>query len=249
MIISKLLKKDKFISHGFFNRKGGVSKGIYKSLNCGLGSKDNKKNIQLNLKKVCKDIGCSKNNLMILKQVHSSKILFIRNKFSKRPIGDAMITETKGIALGILTADCAPILIYDRKNKIIAAIHAGWKGALKKIVQKTIIKIKKMNKKTELFAVIGPCIFQNSYEIKRDFLNKFLKDDKKNLKYFKNLKDKLYFDLRCYIIDQMLNLGVKNIDLIRKDTFNENNNFFSARSSTYKKTNDYGRNISIIMIR
>ena len=97
MISSKILKKDKFISHGFFNRSGGYSKGIYKSLNCGLGSKDNKKNIELNLKKVSKKIGCSKKNLIILKQVHSSKIVLVKKKFSKRPVGDAMITKTKRI--------------------------------------------------------------------------------------------------------------------------------------------------------
>ena len=249
MITSKLLQKQQFLSHGFFNRKGGFSNGIYKSLNCGIGSNDKKKNIQRNLTKVCKDIGCSKNKLIILRQIHSSKVIFIKKKFLQSHKGDAMITNVKGVALGVLTADCVPILIYDKKNKIIAAIHAGWKGAFKKIVQKTVIKIKKMNKETELLVAIGPCISRKSYEIKRDFLNKFLRDDKKNSKYFKTLKRKFYFDLSGYIKDQLIRLGVRNIELIKKDTFKEKNNFFSARFSIKNKLNDYGRNISIIMIK
>ena len=106
-----------------------------------------------------------------------------------------------------------------------------------------------MNNETELFAVIGPYIFQKNYEIRKDFLNRFLKDDKKNSKYFKSLKKKLYFDLGGYIRDQILKLGIKNIDLIKKDTYIKKNNFFSARLSTKKNLDDYGRNISIIMIK
>ena len=119
MIKSKLIGKHKNISHGFFNSLGGYSNGIYKSLNCGLGSKDNKKNINKNLKKVCQKIKCSKKNLMLLNQIHSNKVFLINKNRKKRPLGDAMITSKNNLALGIVTADCAPVFIYDPNNNII----------------------------------------------------------------------------------------------------------------------------------
>ena len=141
MIISKKLKKFNDINHGFFNREGGYSSGIYKSLNCGIGSSDKSKNVLKNLETVCKKIGCSRRKLVLLHQIHSSKFCFIdkKYKFNKKKIkADALITNVKNVAIGILTADCAPILIYDKKLKIISAIHVGWKGAYKDIVYKVI---------------------------------------------------------------------------------------------------------------
>ena len=132
MIKSNLIKKYNYISHGFFNKIGGYSNGIYKSLNCGLGSKDKKINVNKNLKKVCKKIGCSRKNLILLNQIHSDKIHFIKKITKKRVAGDSLITDRRNIAIGVLTADCAPIFIFDPQKKIIAAVHAGWRGAYKK---------------------------------------------------------------------------------------------------------------------
>ena len=143
MIKSKLIGKYQNISHGFFNKLGGYSDGIYKSLNCGTGSKDEKKKINKNLKKVCKKISCNKNKLILLNQIHSNKAHLINKIPNKKPIGDALITSKNKFALGILTADCAPIFIFDPKKNIIAAIHAGWKGAYKKVVHKTVNELKK----------------------------------------------------------------------------------------------------------
>ena len=253
MIISKKLKKFKDIRHGFFNRKGGVSTGIYKSLNCGIGSSDKKKNVLKNLKIVCNKIGCSKKKLIILHQVHSNKFSFIHKKykFGKRKIkADALITNVKNIAIGILTADCVPILIYDKKLKIISAIHVGWKGAYKDIVYKVINFFnKKGSHVNNLYIAIGPCITNKSYEVQRDFKNKFLKKNKKNSIFFKNRKNKTYFSLNNYVYNQLRKKGIKNIELINKNTFNKKNNFFSARRSIKNNENDYGRNISIIMIK
>ena len=131
MIVSKKLKKFKDIKHGFFNQKGGVSSGIYKSLNCGIGSSDKKKYVLKNLKIVSKKIGCPRKKLILLHQMHNNKFSFIdkKYKFSKKKIkADALITNVKNVAIGILTADCAPILIYDQKLKMISAIHAGCIG-------------------------------------------------------------------------------------------------------------------------
>ena len=250
MLKSKKLSKYKKIRHGFFNREGGVSKGIYKSLNCGLGSKDKIKDISINLEKVCKRIGCNKNNLILLNQIHS-KIVHKINKIPKKKlIGDSIITNKKGIALGILTADCAPVFIYDPVNNFISALHAGWKSAYKKIITITLKKLalegSNLNK---LVAIIGPCIGKESYEVRKDFFDKFIKQEKSNKKFFNKKKNKLYFNLNNYIKDEFLKSGVKNIEIIKKDTYILSNNFFSARRSIKNKTHDYGRNISVIMIK
>ena len=249
MIKSKKLKKFKNIKHGFFNSLGGVSSGIYKSLNCGMGSNDSKINVIKNLKIVSKKIG-TKKKIILLNQLHSSKIFFINKLSKKKLFGDGIITNTRGIPIGILTADCAPILFLDPKKNIIGAVHSGWKGAYKKIGKKMINFFKKRGSKlNDIYVVIGPCISQNNYEIKNDFKTKFLRQSVKNKKYFKMVKNKIYFDLKGYIFRQLKNVGINNIEIIKKDTFNPKNNFFSARRSLNKKINDYGRNISIIMIK
>ncbi len=249
MIESKKLKKFKKIKHGFFNSLGGVSSGVYKSLNCGTGSNDNKINIIKNLKIVSKKIGTNK-KIVLLNQQHGSKIYFINKLPRKKLLGDGMVTNSRGISIGILTADCAPILFFDSKKNIVGAVHSGWKGAYKKIGKKMVNFFKKKGSKlNDICAVIGPCISQNNYEIKNDFKKKFLRQSTQNKKYFKIMKNKIYFDLKGYIFKQLKNAGINNIEIIKKDTFNPKNNFFSARRSLRKKNNDYGRNISIIMIK
>ena len=211
MIKSKKLIKFKNIRHGFFDRRGGVSKGIYKSLNCGFGSNDKIKDIRKNLEKVCKKIGCNRTNLVILNQVHSNIVHNVNKIPKKRLKGDSLVTNIKGIALGILTADCAPILIYDPVNNLISAIHAGWRGSYKKIVSATLkeFKIKGSNYK-DLIAVVGPCISNKNYEVKKDFLNKFIAQEKSNKKFFNYRNNKIYFSLNGYIKQNFLNLIVRS---------------------------------------
>ena len=250
MFCSKKLIKFKNIRHGFFNREGGVSKGIYKSLNCGPGSKDKIKNIKKNIEKVCKKIGCNKKNLILLDQVHSNIVHNVNRVTKKKLKGDSLITGKKGIALGILTADCAPVFIYDPINNLISALHAGWKGAFKQIISKTIKKFKiKGSNLNDLIVVIGPCISKNNYEVKKDFLNKFIVQEKSNKNFFNYKNNKIFFSLNDFIKKSFLDLGIKNIEIIKKDTYILRNNFFSARRSLKKKLNDYGRNISVIMIK
>ena len=252
MIKSKKLTKFQEIKHGFFNKKGGKSEGIYKSLNCGIYSSDTKKNVRSNLKIVCKKINCSSRKLILLNQIHSNKFHFIGKnfKFKKKKLkGDALITNVKNIAIGVLTADCVPVLIYDKNLKIISAIHAGWKGAYIGIIKKVIkFLLKSGSNSKDLIAVIGPGISQKNYEIQKEFKDKFLKKDKQNKIFFKLIKNKTYFSLNKYIYSQLKKLGVNNLEIINKNTFDPRNNFFSARRSIRNKENDYGRNISIIMI-
>ena len=251
MIKSKKLTKIKNLKHGFFNSIGGKSKNIYKSLNCGPGSKDLLSNVKKNLQIVKKKINKSAKDIFLLHQVHSNKFIYIDDKYKLKikPKADAIITNQKNLPIAVLTADCAPILICDNKKNMIAAMHTGWKGAYKGIIKKVIkFMIKKGCKLENITAVVGPCIAVENYEIKQNFIKKFLKKDIKNKIFFKKIKNKNYFNLNKYIYSQLKNLKVKNIDVINKDTFNAKNNFFSARRSISRNENDYGRNISIIMI-
>lgn len=252
MLSSKKLSKLKNIQHGFFNSAGGKSKGIYKSLNCGPGSKDRPISVRNNLKIVKKKIGSPQKDIFLLHQIHSNKLVYIDEnyKFSKiKPEADAIITNQKKLPIAVLTADCAPVLLCDNEKKIIAAIHAGWKGAYKGIINKVIKFMQKKGSVTKnITAVIGPSISFQSYEVKKDFKNKFLKKDKKNKVFFKESKERIYFSLSNYILKQLKDNKIKDIDVINKDTFNVKNNFFSARRALSLNQNDYGRNISIIMI-
>tara|TARA_B100001093_G_scaffold266877_1_gene255241 strand:+ start:4494 stop:5255 length:762 start_codon:yes stop_codon:yes gene_type:complete len=252
LISSKKLLNQKNISHGFFNRNGGTSVGIYKSLNCGPGSNDKKNNIKKNLKIVSSKINKKAKNIFLLHQTHSNKFVFIDKYFkfgSKKIKADAVITDQKKTPIAVLTADCVPILLYDNKKKIIAAIHAGWKGAYKGIIN-NVINFMLENGCTEknIFAAIGPCISKKNYNVRNDFKKKFLKKDKKNKIFFSYKKKKIYFDLPNYVKSQLKLNKITNIDMINIDTFPKKNNFFSARQALISKHDDYGRNISIIMI-
>ena len=250
MLKSRKLNKSSKIIHCFFSRKNGVSKGIYKSLNCGPGSEDNKSSIIKNLNIAANKAGFKKKNLVLLKQIHSNKLFKITKLPKKKLKGDGLITNVRKIALGILTADCAPVFIYDKKKNKIGALHAGWRGALKKIVFKMLDHFTKSGSKVEdLIAVVGPSIAQKNYEVKMDFKKEFLKQSKRNIRFFKIKRNKIYFSLGQYIYNQFIDYGLKNIDLIKKDTYTKNNNFFSARRALKNKFNDYGRNLSVIMIK
>ena len=247
MFYSKNLKKIKKIKHCFFSRKNGFSRGIYGSLNCGRGSKDNKKNIFKNLNFVAQKMGVEKTKLVLMHQTHSNKVVEIKkNNYNKKIIADAMVTKLKGIALGVVTADCVPIILYDVKNEIIACIHAGWKGAYSDIILETLKKIKKINSNNKIYACVGPCIGKKSYEVDLKFYKRFLLKSYKNKRYFsKKNNQKKIFDLRKFVTDKLLEFKV-SVDQIDKDTFSEINNFFSYRRSTKLDQKDYGRCISTV---
>ena len=249
MFYSKKFKKFKEIEHCFFSRKKGFSKGIYKSLNCGRGSKDNKKNIHKNLNFVAKTMGVKRNKLILMYQTHSNKVVEI-NKYNHRRkiIADAMITKMSGYAISVVTADCVPIIIYDVKNKIIGCIHAGWKGAFSDIIKNTVKKIKKLNYNNKIYASVGPCIGKISYEVDMKFYKKFVSKSRKNKVYFtyKN-KTKRLFNLRKFVTDKLLKLNII-VDQVNRDTYAEKSNFFSYRRSYKLKQKDYGRCISSICL-
>jgi len=252
LITSKKLYKEKKITHMFFNRNGGKSEGVYKSLNCGIGSNDKKKKVRQNLKIVKSKFGKKCKNIFLVHQTHSNKFIFINKNYKlkkKRVKADAIITNQKRIPIAVLTADCVPLLLYDKRKDIIAAVHAGWKGAFKGIIKNVLSYMKKKGCcSRDIIAAIGPCIRQNSYNVKKDFQKKFVKKSKRNRIFFKKRKNKIYFNLPKFVESELKLDKITNIDIINKDTFIKKNNFFSARQSLRLKYNDYGRNISIIMI-
>ena len=221
-------------------------------MNCGPGSNDKKKFVKKNLKIVRRKIGKNTKDIFLLHQIHSNKFIFLeKNKKipKKSPIVDAIITNQEKLPIAVLTADCVPILLCDYKLKFIAAIHSGWKSAYKGIISKVIkFMVKKGCNKNNIIAAIGPCISQKNYEVKKDFFKRFVKKNKNNKKFFKMKKKMLFFNLSGYVKSQLKLNKITNIDLLNIDTFNNKNNFFSARRSLKLKHDDYGRNISIIMI-
>ena len=247
MFYSKKLKKFKEVKHCFFSNRNGYSTGIYKSLNCGQGSKDNKKNIQKNLKLVAKKMRIKSENLVLMHQTHSNNVIEVKKKnYKKKIYADAMITKMRGISLGVLTADCVPVVLYDYRNKIIGCIHAGWKGAFKDIIKNTIHKIKKISSKSRIYASVGPCIGLKSYEVDIKFYKKFISKDAKNKLYFLHKsKSKKLFNLRRFVTDKLKQCKVE-VDQVNHDTFAEKNKFFSYRRSCKLKHKDYGRCISTI---
>ena len=237
------LSELKNIKHGFFTRNGGVSDGIYKSLNCGTYSHDKKDNILKNRALACKVLS-EQAQLIEIHQTHSNKVHVFDNK-NTVPEADAIVTDQKNIALSIVTADCAPVLFADSKAGIIGAAHAGWKGAYSGILENTIAEMCKLGaNKENIVTAIGPCIAQKSYEVGPEFLKQI--NDKQ---YFIESSNSGYyqFNLETYVSDKLLEAGIKNIDPLNKDTYPPNNGFFSYRRKTHLNEVDYGRQVSIIL--
>ena len=185
-----------------------------------------------------------------MNQTHSNKVIVVnkKNKKVRKFKSDSIITNLNGYALGVVTADCVPIILYDIKNKIIGCVHAGWKGASSGIIENTIEKFNKLNSKNQIYASVGPCIGKKSYEVDLGFYKKFITKSKRNKIYFsKKNESKKLFDLRKYVSDKLLKLNVR-VDQVNHDTFIEKNNFFSYRRSQKLHENDYGRCISVISL-
>jgi len=252
MFFSSRLKKFNSLKHCFFSRKNGVSKGIYHSLNCGLGSQDDKKDVLENLEIVSNQINCKKDFLITLNQQHTNRVIHFKNKESikNKLVGDAIVSQVKNVGIGILAADCAPILFYDNKKKIIGCAHSGWRGALNGIIKNTINKFIELNSNTDdIIAVVGPCIDKKNYEVKKDFFDMFVSKKDINKKFFDQFSDEKYtFDLRGYINYEISTLNISNVENIEIDTFSQKDLFYSYRRSSQDKEKDYGRCISVILM-
>jgi len=249
-ISSAHLSEIQNISHGFFTRRGGVSEGIYASLNCGPGSRDNSSHVQQNRARVLAEM--KGEILHTLYQCHTANVVEItKNAAPHAAPADAMVTNMPGMVLGILTADCAPVLFSD--GRVIGAAHAGWKGAVGGVLENTIAAMQKLGAAPQyITAAIGPCIAQQSYEVGPDFVEPLLIADPSNLSFFlpsHRHPGRSMFDLPGYVEARLRAAGIVHIDRIARDTCAEENEFFSYRRSCLHGEPDYGREISCIMLR
>ena len=236
-------------NHGFFKRKGGVSNKEFYSLNCKFGTNDNTLKIITNRERVSELMKIPPCNLITLKQVHSSKVVQIKNIIKPDSVeGDSMVTAKRGICLGILTADCAPLLFGDPLNKIIGAAHTGWKGLYNDIIENTLKKMIELGSELENICVaVGPCIQKNNYEVGLEFYKKFINKNKLYKKYFSFDKNgKIFFDLPGLISFKLFSTGINKIHTLKRCTFSEKDNFFSYRRNQKNNLGDCGRMISTI---
>ena len=242
----------KEVDHCFFSRLGGVSNKKYYSLNCGLGSMDMKKDIIKNREIVAKYFELNSTQLLTLHQTHSNKVKII-DVYNSDEIYcyDGVVTKQKNVILGILTADCAPILFYDKKKMIVGACHAGWKGAFSGIIDNTLSAMKKLGSNySDIKCCIGPCIGEESYEVRNDFYNSITSNDAKNRSFFNKISsNKFNFKLSEFITHKLNVRGIGDISSIKLDTCARDELFFSYRRSVHKKEDDYGRMISTIVIK
>ncbi|HET7083713.1 MAG TPA: peptidoglycan editing factor PgeF [Rhizomicrobium sp.] len=242
------------IAHGFFGREGGVSSGLYESLNCGPGSRDDAASVAENRRRAAEALAPGDTRLLSLSQIHSA-IVHVLPAWQERPEGDAMVTATPGLALGILTADCAPVLLADAKAKVIGAAHAGWKGALGKngegVLEATLQAMEKLGAlRDRINAVIGPCISQANYEVGADFRDRFLEDGLRHRRFFvpSDKEGHYRFDLAGYAAHRLTAAGVGSVEGLGICTYPPENGFFSFRRTTHAGEPDYGRQVSAIML-
>jgi polyphenol oxidase len=254
MITLSALNEFVRIRHGFFTREGGVSDGLYTSLNCGPGSSDKPEAVAENRRRVTAMLDLPEEALVTLYQTHSSDVVVVTEPWSpgNAPKADAMVTNRPGIALGILTADCAPVLLADGKAGIVAAAHAGWKGALGGVLENTVKAMVELGaKKPKIVAAIGPCIGHRNYEVGPEFPAPFLAEDPVNADYFAPSPARPghhLFDLPGYISRKLAGLGVHEVTRVPADTLRDEARFFSYRRATLRGETDYGRQISVITL-
>ena len=241
------------IRHGFFTREGGVSREPFFSLNCGFGSGDNLDHVAENRFYVARELGVPAEALCNAFQIHSNKAVVIEKPWAHKeaPEADALVTQTPGIAIGVLTADCLPILFADPKNRVIAAAHAGWKGALSGIIESTLETMRSLGADTQqIVAAIGPGIEQCSYEVGSEFRDQFLAADAANDSYFdtSSREGRFMFDLKAYSRARLEKAGISAIQTLAYDTCLEENRFYSYRRATLRGEPKYGRQISAIVL-
>jgi polyphenol oxidase len=252
LIISDALNADG-IRHAFFTRAGGVSEGIFASLNCGFGSGDAQASVLENRRRAAAALDRAPDQLITCYQVHSPQVGFVDRPWRRedRPRADAMVTRAPGVALGILTADCAPVLFADPDARIIGAAHAGWRGAISGVLEATVAAMTELGAAPQrIAAAVGPCIAQASYEVGPEFPAPFLAEDAANAAFFVPAAraDHFLFDLPGYVARRLARLGLARVARTGGDTVAEPDRFFSYRRACLRKEPDYGREISVIAL-
>jgi YfiH family protein len=241
------------VQHRFFTRRGGVSAGLYSSLNCGYGSGDSADNVRENRRRAAATFDLDETDLLTLHQIHSTEVLMVgveRWTSPGAPKADALVTDRPGVVLGVLAADCAPVLLADPKAQVIGAAHAGWKGALGGVVEAAIAAMERLGARRErLRAAIGPCIGRESYEVGPEFPAPFLAQDEANGAFFRTAPraGHFLFDLAEYLVRRLARAGVA-VSATGHDTLAGTDDFFSYRRNTLNGVRDYGRGLSAIAL-
>jgi polyphenol oxidase len=237
------------LSHGFFGRQGGVSSGIYAGLNCGPGSGDAPEAVAENRRRVLEALGAR--HLCTLYQIHSADVVIVTNPWETSPKADALATRQPGIAIGVLTADCAPVLLADAEAGVIGAAHAGWKGALGGVTDSVIAAMESLGAvRSRIAAAVGPCIAQQSYEVDAAFRDRFLSAAVQNADFFlPGRHDRFQFDLEAYAVMRLRRAGIGSVEGLAADTYAREADFYSYRRATHRGEPDYGREVSMIALK
>jgi len=253
MLRSSLLSMLSGIRHAFFTRDGGVSDGFYASLNAGLGSRDAPERVAENRARMAAALGVEQDRLVTAYQVHSPNVVVATEPWSRAqaPHADAVVTRVPGLAVGVTTADCGPLLLADREAGVVGAAHAGWKGALAGVAEAAIDAMEQLGaSRRGIVVALGPMIRQPSYEVGPDFVARFAADDPENRRFFvpADRDGHAMFDLAGYITARLQRAGVGRIEDLGHCTYAEPARFFSYRRSTHRAEADYGRHISAIAL-
>lgn len=253
MITAPNLSEIKGVRHLFFTSKGGVSTGIYTSLNCGPGSDDDLENVIDNRARAMAGLELEPEALLTVHQHHSPDVVHVIEPWTldKLPKADGMVTTERGIALGVLAADCAPVLFADLDAGVIGACHSGWKGALGGVIDSTVSLMVDLGAGHDrIAAAVGPCIGQKSYEVGAEFRSSFMEAAIGNSRFFKKgtAEGKFHFDLAGYVRYRLEEAGVQSIGVLGLDTYAEPDRFFSYRRTTHLNEPDYGRQLSAIVL-
>jgi YfiH family protein len=242
------------LAHGFFTREGGTSGGVYASLNCGLGSRDERVHVIENRHRVARHLETSNTRLLTAHQVHSAQAHTVVEPWGPEanPKVDALVTTTPGVAVAVLAADCAPVLLADPSARVVGAAHAGWRGALGGILEGTVAAMERLGaKRRNIRAALGPCIGPGSYEVGDEFEATFLSAAPANARYFRRPEPaaRAHFDLPGYVIHRLERAGVGAVERATQCTYLNDTLFFSYRRTTHLHERDYGRQISAIVLR
>lgn len=252
VLTSPLLAAAPGIRHGFFTRRGGVSTGVYESLNLGSGSRDEARSVAENRARVAATFGVDAAALTICWQIHSARVVVAEFPWAAdRPRGDGVVTARAGLICGALAADCAPVLIADPGARVVAAVHAGWRGALEGVVHAAVEAMRGLGgDPARMVAAVGPCIGPASYEVGLEFVGRFARAATGSERFFVSgaSADKRLFDLPAFVLDRLKGAGVAQCEWIGRDTFAEEHWFFSNRRAVKRGEDDYGRLISAITL-
>jgi YfiH family protein len=253
MIEAQSLKQVPGLVHGFFTRRGGYSTGAFTSLNCGFGSGDDRATVARNRAVVAQALLVKPDNLLTVYQEHSPKVITVRETWQPQsaPVADAMVTSAPGIAIGALTADCAPIIFADPAQKAIGIAHAGWKGALGGVTDATIAALEALGaERSRMLAVIGPAISADAYEVGPEFRHRFLEASRANAEFFRTAPrpGHYMFDLPGYLAHRLRRAGIGSVTDLALCTYSDEGQFFSYRRAIHCKEPHYGRLISAIAI-